>query len=87
MNNTEYLTLDASDSCNPNELDTKKQLIYTWRCDNQHDASICDNFTTTGIRLIYCFIIIIVRNIIKIQTMFTVYYNTNGLNKNIDIYK
>lgn len=43
-----FLTLDASQSFNPNEKDTKKYLLYTWECNIVKDNN-CKRITTTGI--------------------------------------
>lgn len=49
-----FLTLDASQSYNPNEKDTKKYLLYTWECNNIKDDN-CKRITTKGIIIfIYC---------------------------------
>lgn len=42
-----FLTLDASNSYNPNEKDTKKDLLFTWECNIIEDES-CTQFTTSG---------------------------------------
>lgn len=39
------LTIDASGSYNPNENDTKKDLLFTWKCDISADDN-CRMSTT-----------------------------------------
>jgi len=41
------LTLDASESYNPNEKDGKKHLLYTWECNIPAD-DICKKSTSTS---------------------------------------
>lgn len=41
------LTLDASESYNPNEKDGRKDLLYTWECNVPAD-DICKKSTSTS---------------------------------------
>lgn len=47
LDDAQSLSLDASESYNPNEKDQKKKLLYTWECNIANDKK-CMKFTTEG---------------------------------------
>lgn len=50
------LTLNASESSNPNEKDVKKYLLYTWQCNILKDNN-CKKITTTG-TILYVYLLL-----------------------------